>query len=162
MSTESKSRMERYIRFSHRGMVALLVLTLLTGGIFLIIALDPDGTVARGMPRIAGLIPVGIILVVAGLTATLRGDRWEPQAPEARAVLDDAWRQTNLARAARLTLALMILAQMPLGFLLRDLPAPRGVFAMAIATMTFGMALLVGTFLYFDHQQGGGDEPAAQ
>jgi hypothetical protein len=151
------SRTERYFRYSHRGMVVILVLVIAVGAAFLAVALNPDGIVARWMPRLALSVPIGIALIAGALQWTLRGDRWDPAAPEARAVLGDEWRQVCLARAARWALVVVLAAQVPLALWLGALPAPRGVLAQAVATMTLGMAALVGLFLYFQRAGHEGD-----
>lgn len=154
MSTDSSTRAERYLRFSHRGMIVLLLLALLTGTGLLASALDPEGAIARGLPWLSGAIPVGIILVVGALVATLRGDRWDPAAPEAQAIMADEWRQRSLARAARVTLGIVFGGQVPLAYLLREVGAPRGVWAMAGLTVSFGAALFIALFLFFQRQEG--------
>jgi hypothetical protein len=82
-------------------MVVILMLVIVVGTAFLATALNPDGMVARWTPRLAMSAPIGIALIAGALQWVLRGDRWNPSAPEARAVLDDEWRQLNLSRAAR-------------------------------------------------------------
>lgn len=154
MNSASSSRAERYLRFSHRGMVVLLALALLTGTGLLATALAPDGAIARGLPWLSGAIPVAMILVVAALVSTLRGDRWDPAAPEAQAILADEWRQRCLTKAARVALGVVIGGQAPLAFLLRDVVGPRGVWAMAGLTASFGAAAFIALFLFFQHQEG--------
>jgi hypothetical protein len=149
MNAADQSRAERYLRYSHHGMVVILVLVIVVGTAFLATALNPDGLVARWMPRLALSAPIGIALIAGALQWVLRGDRWDPSAPEARAVLDDEWRQLNLSRAARWALVAVLGAQVPLALWLGALPAPRGVLAQGVATITLGMAALVGLFLLF-------------
>jgi hypothetical protein len=149
MNSAASPRAERYLRYSHHGMVTIFVLVIAVGGAFLAVALNPDGMVARWMPRLALSAPIGIALIAGALQWTLRGDRWEPGSAEARTVLDDEWRQIGLARAARWALGAVLVAQVPLALWLGALPAPRGVLAQAVATMTLGMATLVGLFLLF-------------
>jgi hypothetical protein len=155
MNDAASPRAERYLRYSHNGMVVMLLLVIAVGAAFLAVAVNPDGAVARWMPRLALSVPIGIALVAGALQWTLRGDRWDPAAPEARAVLEDEWRQVSLARAARWALVAVLGAQVPLALWLGALPAPRGVLAQAVATMTFGMAAFLGSFLAF---QGAGHE----
>jgi hypothetical protein len=155
MNAAAPPRAERYLRYSHHGMVVILVLVIATGTVFLAVALNPDGVIAQWMPRLALSVPIGIALIAGALQWSLRGDRWDPSSAEARAVLDDEWRQVSLARAARWALGAVLAAQVPLALWLGSLPAPRGVLAQAVATMTLGMAALVGLFLFF--QRGGQD-----
>jgi hypothetical protein len=157
MNAAASPRAERYLRYSHRGMVVILVLVIAVGAAFLAVALNPDGAVARLMPRLALSAPIAIALIAGALQWTLRGDRWDPAAPEARAVLDDEWRKVNLARAARWALGVVLSAQVPLALWLGGLPGPRGVLAQAVATMTLGMAALLGLFLFFQRAGHEGD-----
>lgn len=142
---------EQLARFSRRGMYVMLVLVLALGAGTLATTLSPDGLGARLASRAYLLIPIVIILAVGGLQFTLRGRRWDPRSPEARAILDDELRQTSLARASRAALATVLIAQIPLGLLFMQLPA-RAVWAMAVSTITLGMATLIALFLYFDRE----------
>jgi hypothetical protein len=157
MNAAATPRAERYLRYSRHGMVVILVLVIAVGAAFLAVALNPDGVVARWMPRLALSVPIGIALIASALQWTLRGDRWDPASAEARAVLEDEWRQVNLARAARWALGAVLAAQVPLALWLGALPAPRGVLAQAVATMTLGMAALLGLYLFFQRAGHEGD-----
>lgn len=101
MAGSIDSRPERYLRFSHRTMVALLVITVVVGGLCLTMALRP-GDVPRWMTSAVVLLPMVIATGVVTLQkVTLRGDRWDPESPEVQAVLQDEWRRTNMDRAIR-------------------------------------------------------------
>lgn len=156
MTTEVDSRSEMYLRFSRRGMMVVLATSIIAGGSLLAIAVEPDGAIASLMPRISALIPIAITLVAGMLVATLRGNRWNPKAPEARAILEDEWRQSNLNRAIRAAFALVLAAQVPLGLWLSSVPSPRGILALATTTMTLGLAVLSGFFLYLDRETNDG------
>jgi hypothetical protein len=153
MTVPADSRAEKYLRYSHRSMVVVLLLAVATGGAVLATAVEPDGLIASWMPRISLLLPIAIVLIAGMLMATLRGDRWDPNAPEARAILEDEWRRTNMSRALRGAFVVVIAAQVPLGLWLARLPALRGTLAMATATMTLGLATLAALFLYFDREE---------
>lgn len=152
MARSIDSHPERYLRFSHRTMVALLILTVVVGGACLTMALRP-AEVPRWMTSSVAMLP---ILIVAGLIAlqkaTLRGDRWDPQSPEVQAVLQDEWRRTNMDRATRVAFFVILIAQIPIGLLVARLPSLRAVMAMATATLTLGMATLLTLFLFFSRQ----------
>ena len=89
MTGSIDSRSERYLRFSHRSMVVVLVLMVMTGAVALAVALRPDGVISQSLPRAGVLLPVAIVLIAGALRATLGGDGWTPDAPEARAILLD-------------------------------------------------------------------------
>lgn len=152
MTSPTPSRTDLYQAYSHRSMILILALALLVGGLTLVVFFDPDGVVAHGLPRAAVLVPIAIALSVAGLYATLRGQRWEPSAPDGRAVLEDEWRQQSLTRALRGAFGVVLAAQAPLAVCLAGRPGPESVVAMAIVTMCLGLATLSGLFLVFDRR----------
>lgn len=152
MTESSDSRAEKYLRYSHRGMVAVLMLMGVIGSIWLAVSFQPDGVIARWLPRLSATLPIAITLIAGAIAATLRGDRWDPNAPEARAIMQDEWRRLNMARAMRGAFVVVIVAQVPLALWLGTLPSPRGVMALAIATMTLGLATLSALFLIFERE----------
>lgn len=154
MTSAPDSRADRYQRYSRRGMLAVLVLAVVVGALTLVVTRDPQGAIARGLPRFALVVPVAIALIAGGLYATLRGDRWDPRAPEARALLGDEWRQQTMARAMRGAFGAVLAVQAPLAVWLGGRPAPGSVTAMAIVTMTVGLATLCALYLVFDRGSG--------
>jgi len=134
-------------------MVALLILTVVVGGVCLTMALRPAED-PRWMTSSVAMLP---ILIVAGLVAlqkaTLRGDRWDPRSPEIQAVLQDEWRRINMDRAIRVAFFVVLIAQIPIGLLVVRLPSLRAVMTMATATLTLGMATLLTLFLFFSRQE---------
>lgn len=146
------SRPERYLRFSHRSMVALFIITLVVGGLCLTMALRPGDT-PRWMTSLVALLPTAIAIGVVTLQrATLRGDRWDPRSPEVQAVLQDEWRRTSMDRAIRVAFFTVLIAQIPIGLLVAPLPSLRAVMAMATTTLTLGMATFLALFLFFSRQ----------
>lgn len=154
MAVSNDSRSEKYLRYSHRSMVVVLALMVTIGSVSLAMALQPDGVVARWMPRLSAIVPIAIVLVAGALAATLRGDRWDPNAPEARAIVQDEWRRLNMARAMRGAFVVVVAAQVPLALWLGTLPSPRAAMAIAITTMTLGVATLSALFLIFEREEG--------
>lgn len=150
-------RADRYQRYSQRAMVVILLLTVGIGCALLSVTLRPEGAVARWLPQVGVLLPVAVALVLLVLLGPLKGDRWDPRAAEAQLILQDEWRRTSMSRALRAAFVAVLAAQGPLGLWLGGLPAPRGVMAMAIATVTLGMATFVGLFLLY---QRAGDDGA--
>ncbi|HXF24327.1 MAG TPA: hypothetical protein VN602_07390 [Gemmatimonadaceae bacterium] len=146
------SRPERYLRFSHRSMVALFIITLVVGGLCLTMALRPGDT-PRWMTSLVALLPTAIAIGVVTLQrTTLRGDRWDPKSPEVQAVLQDEWRRVSMDRAIRVAFFVILIAQIPIGLLVAPLPPLRAVMAMATTTLTLGMATFLGLFLFFSRQ----------
>lgn len=152
MNDSEETRAERYLRFSQGSMIVTLVLVLALGGICVGMALEPD-VGSRWMARSGGMLAVAIAIAVVTLQpATLRRDRWNPDAPEARAILHDEWRRTNMDRAMRVAFVVVIGAQIPLALLLARLPSLRAVTAMAAATTTLGLATFIALYLLLSRQ----------
>jgi hypothetical protein len=146
------SRPERYLRFSQRSMVALLLITLILGGLCLAMALRP-GDAPRWVTSSITLLPIVLAIGIMTLQrSTLRGDRWDPRSPEVRAVLEDEWRRTSMDRAIRVAFFVVLIAQIPIGLLVAPLPSLRAVMAMATTTLTLGMATFLALFLFFSRQ----------
>lgn len=152
MSDSEETRAERYLRFSHGSMIVTLVLVLALGTICVGTALEP-GVGSRWMARSGWMLAVAIAIAVVTLqAATLRGERWNPNAPEAIAIAHDEWRRTNMDRAMRVAFVVVIGAQLPLALLLTRLPSLRAVMAMAGATATLGMATFIALYLFLGRQ----------
>jgi hypothetical protein len=150
MAVPPESRSEKYLRFSRRSMTVTLLLIIAIGGVCLIMAIRP------GTPQWSRAIPAMWIIAVilaAGLQRTLGGERWNPRAPEARAIREDEWRRSNMERARRIAFVVVLGAQLPLALLLAALPSLQAVMAMAAATITLGLATLLALFLYFDRDE---------
>lgn len=147
MHSPTETRSEKYLRFSRRSMTVALLLVLAVGGTCVAMAIWPaTPTWSRAIP------PLWIVAVVlaGGLQRTLGGERWDPRAPEARAIADDEWRRSNMDHARRVAFVVVLGAQLPLGLLLAGLPSERALMAMAAATITLGLATLMALFLHLD------------
>jgi hypothetical protein len=156
MSESEETRAERYQRFSQGSMIVTLVLVLVLGSICVGMAFEPHAA-SRWMARSGWMLAVAIAIAVVTLrAATLRGDRWNPRAPEARAILHDEWRRTSMDRAMRVAFVVVIGAQVPLALLLIHLPSPRAVTAMAAATATLGLATFIALHLFLSRQASDG------
>lgn len=155
MTEPADNPSESLVRFSRRSMGTLLGIVLVLGATTLAMTLWTEGAAARFMAHASSVVPVAIVLLAVALRATLRGRRFDPRSPEAKAILNDELRQTSLNRASRAALIVVLVAQLPLGLLfgmLAQLPAARTALAMAEATITLGMATLISLFLFFDRE----------
>jgi fumarate reductase subunit C len=156
MSEPEETRAERYLRFSQGSMIVTLALVLALGIICVGMALEPE-VGSQWMARSGWMLAVAIAIAVVTLqAATLRGDRWNPRAPEAMAIAHDEWRRTSMDRAMRVAFLVVIGAQLPLAFLLGRLPSLRAVMAMAGATASLGMATFIALFLVLSRQASDG------
>lgn len=150
MDSTIETRSEKYLRFSRRSMVVTLLIVLAVGGVCVVMAIRPFAPVwSRATPALW----IVAVVLIAGLQRTLGGDRWNPRAPEARAIVEDEWRRANMDRARRVAFATVLGAQVPLGLVLASLPSLQAVMAMAAATITLGLATLIALFLYFDRDE---------
>lgn len=152
MSDPTIDRSEHLLRFSRRSMMLSLVLILAMGSLSIALAISPHGAVSRFLTSAPWLIPLAIVLWVGVMQGTLRGNRWKPDSPEVQAIMNDEWRRANMDRAMRVTFVALLVVQVPLALVLVQLPTMRAVMAMAASTITLGLALLAGLFLYFDRE----------
>ena len=133
----------------------MLAIVLVFGALTLAMTIWPEGAASRFMAQAAWVVPIAIVILVVALRSTLRGRRWDPRSPEAKAILNDELRQTSLNRSSRAALIVVLVAQLPLELLfgvLVQLSATRTALAMAEATITLGLATLVSFFLFFDRE----------
>ena len=155
MADNASNRAELLLRFSRRSMIVLLFVVVVLGGVALSLMLSPAGAVGNRANLASWLMPVAIVIIVGALQTSLRGQRWDPSSPEVKAILQDEWRQANIARASRAALIAVLILQWPLalalGFLARLSP-PRMAMAMAASTMTLGLVTLISLLLYFDRE----------
>ena len=152
MSLISANETELLLRVNRRSLAVLLAAILILGTAFISTVLWPAGLVAQMITRMPWMLPALLFGAALLLRIPLKGGRWTPQAPAVRAILDDEFRRTNLARAQRVALVIVLLTQFPLGLLLMRLPAARAAMVMAGATVTVGMAAVVASFLFFDRE----------
>lgn len=153
MTEPTVDRSDLFLRFTRQNMIVLLVLVVLLGASGLSLMLAPTHAVWLSAARVS-LITVGIVIAVA-VAMSLRRARWAPDAPEVRAVMQDEFRRTNMARASRVTLIVVLVAQWPLAMVLGSLThlgPPRGAMAMAASTIILGLATLITVFLFFDRE----------
>lgn len=152
-STEYPS--ELFLRFTRRNMKALLFVVIILGGAALSLMLSGPGMIRRAENLQWWLLPIFVALFVA-IPVSLQARRWRPDSPEVKMVMEDEFRRTNMDRASRVSLIVVLLAQWPLvflfGFLRPDLPQPRSSMAMAAATIVLGLVTLISLFLYLDRE----------
>ncbi|HVR40812.1 MAG TPA: hypothetical protein VMU84_17100 [Thermoanaerobaculia bacterium] len=151
--TSTPDSTEMFLRFSRRSMFAMLVVVAVLGATAIALVLSPAGAVSRSVGRIGWMIPIAIVILVTATQGTLRGRRWSPDSPEVKLVMEDEFRRTNMLRAARIALIVVLVAEWPLALLfgfLTQLPTPRAAMVMAAATVTLGLLTQITLFLFFD------------
>ena len=154
MTESTEDRSELYLRFSRRGMAFLLILIVALGAAGLAMALFPDSAFSQASEKASWFFPIATIIGVAVLQTSMRKNRWDPNSPEAKAIMDDEWRRTNLDRAMKVSFIVILVTQLPLGWLfgvmLAQLSVLRAVLAMSVSTITLGMTTFIATFLILD------------
>ncbi|MEX2527109.1 MAG: hypothetical protein WEA09_05675 [Gemmatimonadota bacterium] len=148
---------ELYFRYGQWSLVVLLFLILTLGVLFIGLLFFPENTLLQSL---SGHAPLAGTLVIAGLFAMqltmLRGARWNLKAPEVRAVLDDEWRRTNMDRAVRAAFVLVLVAQVPMAWVLSELSPLYPLMVMAIVTGILGLSALIAAYLVFARQGSNG------
>ncbi len=143
------TRAELLLRTSRWALMIVLSLVLLIAATLIAHAVRPGTLLADWAGRAPWLLPVGMVIVFTGLNLPL-GRRLRADDPEVRIMLQDEFRQMNLARAQRLALIVVLVAQVPLGIVLSGLTSSAALTVMAISTITLAMATLITAFLIFD------------
>lgn len=148
MTDSDSNPIETVARSARRALFALLFMILILGGTLLSNVLRPDSPFSRWPSRAPWAIPIGVVIIVAASASGRR--RWDPNAPEVRAVLKDEYRVTNFQKAIRVAFITILVAQVPLAFFFTSLPPFRAAMGMAVATITLAMITLITFFLIFD------------
>jgi drug/metabolite transporter (DMT)-like permease len=99
-----------------------------------------------------GWIRPTMVALFVILNAPLQRRQLRPDSPEVRAMLEDEFRHANLARAQRLALIVVLVAQVPLAILVSGLATEPAVTVMAVASVTLAMTTLIASFLFFDRE----------
>jgi hypothetical protein len=151
-TTPESDRGELLLRTSRRALVVLIGIVLLFAATLIAHALRPGTLLADWPSKVPWLIPIAIAAVFLLLNLPLGRRPFRPDDPDVRAMLSDEFRHANLARAQRLSLIVILVAQVPFGVLLSGLPAAAAVMVMAVATITLGMVTTIASFLFFDRE----------
>lgn len=153
MNPSADTPSDRFLRYGRQKLIALLAVTLLvgTGGLAMVLA--------SGEPAERWVTNVALVLVLVALLVmvqfAIRGRRWSPEAPAVQVALRDEWLRSNIDRASRGALAVVLLAQFPLAIFFgyrMELSQPQGPIVMAAATFMIGLSSQIGLFLWFDRE----------
>jgi hypothetical protein len=148
----TSSRSELLLISSRRAFVLLLITFLWLGATCMAIGFCPETMLARWPMRAPWVFPVALGLAWFGLLTTLKGRRWDPHGAETEVVINDEFRKSNILRAQRAALIVVLLLQVPLALAAMHLPVTRALVAMAGGTITIGMGAVTATFLYLDRE----------
>lgn len=146
---------DRVLRWSRRSLVVVLVMLFIAAATLIAHALRPGSLLADWPSKAPWLIPTAAAILATTSGLLTRGHR--APAEEAKRVLrrvvEDEFRQTNLARAQRLALMVVVVAQAPLAALaLSGLTTAAAVTVMSVTTAMLGIGTVIVSFLVFDRE----------
>ena len=147
-SSGEPDRTELLLRISRRSLLVVLALVLLIAATLIAHVLRPGSLLADWASRMPWLLPVAIVAVF--FIFTLPSARsFRANDADVKAMLNDEFRQANLARAQRAALVAVLVAQIPLALFLSGMNAVATT-VMSVATITVALATFIVSFLYFD------------
>lgn len=153
MRASQQSPSDLFLNYSRQKLIALLIVSLVVGAVGLALVIIPSGPTWRSVADVSLVVMALVILVIVGFA--MRGRQWSAAAPEVQAAQRDEWLATNVNRANRGALAVVLLAQfplaVPLGYMANLVP-PQGTIVMAMATVMIGLVSRIGLFLWYDRE----------
>jgi hypothetical protein len=151
-NTEGGGRVEMFLRTSRRALGVVLLLVFFLEATVIAMAFWPATWLAEWPMRFPLAFPILVWLAFMALRLTRDGRELRANAPEAKVVLNDEFRQANLLRAQRWAFILVLIAQLPLGLLFMRVPVARAVLGMGGTTIALGMSAVILLFLFFDRE----------
>ena len=148
-SSGPTDRPEYLLRISRRSLFALLVLVVLIAATLIAHVLRPGSLLADWASRAPWLLPVVIGALFVFFIVPFRRS-FRANDPDVKALQNDEFRQANLARAQRVALIVVLVAQIPLAMFLSGLNAVAAVTVMGVSTITLAIATFIISFLYVD------------
>lgn len=148
-SSGPTDRTELLLRISRRSLLVVLAMIVLIAATLIAHVLRPGSLLADWASRMPWLLPLAIAALFLVFNAPLRRS-FRPTDPDVKAMLNDEFRQANLARAQRVAFVVVLVAQIPLATFVSGLNTVGAVTVMSVATITVAMAALIISFLYFD------------
>ncbi len=145
-------RVEMFLRTSRRALGVLLLLVFILEATVIAIAFWPATWLAEWPTRFPLAFPFLVLLAFMALRLTRDGRELRANAPEAKVVVNDEFRQANLLRAQRWAFILVLIAQVPLGLLFMRVSVTRAVLGMGGTTIALGMSAVILLFLFFDRE----------
>lgn len=150
MESNLPTESERLIKFSRRGLWIALTLLMVLGAYAVVMNVFPDGEMARVANRLAGILPIVIVIVLAALRSSLKGASTNPRGVGMSAVLNDELRKHALNLAYRNGLVAVLLVQPLLALLLISWPLAQPVVLMASSTALAGVCSVLCSLLVYD------------
>ncbi|MGE5112133.1 MAG: hypothetical protein ACM3JB_14820 [Acidobacteriaceae bacterium] len=148
----SSARVEMFLRTSRRALVVVLLFVFILEATVIAVAFWPATWLAEWPMRFPLAFPIFVLLAFMALRLMRDGRELRANAPEAKVVLNDEFRQANLLRAQRWAFILILIAQLPLGLLFMRVPVTRAVLGMGGTTIALGMSAVILLLLFFDRE----------
>ncbi len=142
-------RTESLLRIHRRSLVVLLAIILVVAATLIAHVVRPGSLLADWASRFPWLLPVAIVAVLVMFVVPARRSLG-PEDAEVETVMKDEFRQANVARAQRIALVVVLIAQAPLAVVASGLAAVAAVSVMSIATITIALATYIVAFLVAD------------
>ena len=127
-------------------LITVLAALLVVAALALAAAVGALGPWNDRLRRAAPMAPLAIIV----FCAWARRRQHNASTGAWQALFQDEFRQQSLARAVRAAFIFLLLAQIPLAWLLESQAAPPHTLAMACLNMLAGAIAFLGAFLYFE------------
>jgi bacteriorhodopsin len=150
MSIAAPKDLEHLVHVSRRSLWVALGIILLCGLAGLVLLALPDTSVARMAKNLMMMLPLVIVIALAGLRLTAKGVSMNPANPGLKAIRNDELRQASLHKSYRNGFFTLMLSQPLLATLLTLMPGAHPVAVMADAGSLAGAAAFLGSLLYYD------------
>lgn len=148
-SSTQPDRAELLLRASRRSLVVLLALVLFFAATIIAHVLRPGSLLADWASRAPWLLTFVVFGIFLILNAPLRRP-FRAGDPEVKQMLNDEFRQANLARAQRAALVAVVVVQIPLAVFVLNVSTAAAVTVMGVGTVAVAMTTLIASFLFFD------------
>lgn len=150
MTHELPTESDLLVKYSRRSRWVALTLLVLLAGYALVLNIFPESEAAALASRLFLLLPIGLVLALGTLRASLQGARANPAGAPMKAILNDELRQQSLSRAYRNGLMAVLVAQPLLALLLALVAVAHPVALMASLTALAGVCAVLGSQLAYD------------
>jgi bacteriorhodopsin len=150
MSIAPPKDLEHLLQVSRRSLWLALGFIALLGAVGLVLLALPDTKAGRIAASLMSMLPLMMVLALAGLRMKAKGVNMASSNPELRAIRNDELRQASLHKAYRNAFFALLLAQPLLVVLLTVIPGAYPIPMMAGAGSAIGAVVFLASLLYYD------------
>lgn len=150
MESNLPTESERLVKFSRRGLWIALALLVVLGAYAVVMNVFPTSDMAVVANRLAGILPIVIVMLLAAPRSSLKGASTDPRSLKMSAVLDDELHKHALNLAYRNGLVAVLLVQPLLALLLISWPLAQPVVLLASSTALAGVCAVLCSLLIYD------------